>query len=67
MSIKPDPATEGVAALELSKAKESREQLAAVWPIHMKATEKGVTSALTAGPLLSFPVRFVRHFPLVST
>ena len=62
MSIRPDPEVQSsstATALELSKSKESREQLATVWPIHMKAAERGITSALTAGPLVSFPVKLL--------
>lgn len=56
MSVKPDPSAHGVITLEKGISKESREQLSNVWAIHLKAAQRGVTSALSSGPLLSFPV-----------
>jgi len=56
MSIQSDPNAQGPVTLEMSKSKEFREQLLTIWPIHLKATERGVVSALNSGPLLSFPV-----------
>ncbi len=56
MSIVPDTSASGPITLEPEDSKETRERLASVWAIHMKAAQRGVTSALTAGPLLSFPV-----------
>jgi hypothetical protein len=57
MSIKPNPNAQGAIPLEKGTSKESRDQLSTVWAIHMKATERGVASALSSGPLLSFPVK----------
>ncbi|XP_046440167.1 ribosome-releasing factor 2, mitochondrial-like [Daphnia pulex] len=59
MSIKPNPNAQGAIPLEKGTSKESRDQLSTVWAIHMKATERGVASALSSGPLLSFPVTCV--------
>lgn len=56
MSVEPDVTVQGFAALQEYSSKEVREQLASVWSIHMKAAQRGVTSALSCGPLLSFPV-----------
>ncbi|KAK4016807.1 hypothetical protein OUZ56_031775 [Daphnia magna] len=60
MSVKPDPSAHGVITLEKGISKESREQLSNVWAIHLKAAQRGVTSALSSGPLLSFPVTCVQ-------
>lgn len=62
MSIKSDPLVPGVVTLELASSKEEREQLSLVWPVHMKAAQRGVSSALSAGPLLSFPVYHIQRF-----
>lgn len=56
MSAKPDLSAHGAIKLEKGTSKESREQLSNVWAIHLKAAERGITSALSSGPLLSFPV-----------
>ena len=56
MSIKPNYTGQGAVTLEKGTSKESRDQLSTVWAIHMKAAERGVASALSSGPLLSFPV-----------
>ncbi len=56
MSIKPNSNAQGAIPLEKGTSKESRDQLSTVWAIHMKAAERGVASALSSGPLLSFPV-----------
>lgn len=61
MSVEPDVTVQGFAALEEYASKEVREQLASVWSIHMKAAQRGVTSALSCGPLLSFPVFFFNY------
>ena len=56
MSIKPNFTAQGAITLEKGTSKESRDQLSTVWAIHMKAAQRGVVSALTSGPLLSYPV-----------
>ena len=56
MSVIPDPTVEGFPSMIMSTSKESREQLATVWDVHLKAVNRGVASALTNGPTLSFPV-----------
>ena len=62
MSINSDLTAEGTPEMTLSNDRDSRDQLAKVWAIHLKAAQKGVESALTSGPLLSFPVRDLLFF-----
>ena len=59
MSMKPNLTAQGSITLEKGTSKESRDQLSTVWAIHMKAAQRGVVSALSSGPLLSFPVIMV--------
>lgn len=63
MSIISDLDAHGTVNLEQPHSKEEREKLVSVWPVHMKAAQRGVASAITAGPLLSFPVQLLRFLP----
>lgn len=56
MSIELDLSQQGIPSVEMGRSKESREHLALVSPNHLKAIQRGISSALSAGPLLSFPV-----------
>lgn len=58
MSVELDLSQQGIPSVELGNSKESRELLATISPTHLKAIQRGITSALSAGPLLSFPVCF---------
>jgi len=58
LTLRPDAIDGGEAspALRLSTEREARERLAAAHPLHLKAVQRGVASALSMGPLLSYPV-----------
>jgi len=60
MSIELDLSQQGIPSVEMGRSKESREHLALVSPNHLKAIQRGISSALSAGPLLSFPVTGIR-------
>lgn len=62
MSVELDLSQQGIPSVELGNSKESRELLATISPTHLKAIQRGITSALSAGPLLSFPVTGIRVF-----
>ena len=62
MSLELDLSQQGIPSVELGQSKESREHLATVSPAHLKAIKRGISSALSAGPLLSFPVGFQLEF-----
>jgi len=62
MSLELDLSQQGIPSVELGQSKESREHLATVSPAHLKAIKRGISSALSAGPLLSFPVTGIRVF-----
>lgn len=56
MSIQSDSTAQDDIVLQPANSKEARESLATVYQNHMKAAQRGVANALSAGPLLSFPV-----------
>lgn len=62
MSVELDLLEQGIPPVQLGNSKESREQLTTVYPAHLKAIQRGISSALSAGPLLSFPVTGIRVY-----
>lgn len=57
MGVRADPSVQGDTTLEIADSKEAKEHIATVFPIHLKAVHRGILSALSSGPLVSFPVR----------
>lgn len=51
-----DLSVQGEINLEMGDSKETKEHLSTVFPIHLKAVQRGVLSAVSAGPLVAFPV-----------